>query len=575
MKLHAYLSKSRHGIFYFRWPIPQSGHQTSRKTLRFSLGTRCPAEAGRLARLLGSCGQDIAQQLQVNNMDHAKLRAAVTDYFREQLQRGKARRNSIGPFSPDERERAVDGLKLLEEGNSEYWHLLGRDQAQKELDDFFGASGLPRRKYDDHTPQVLNEIRLGRIGVHKAILDYMAGLEAYDFSEKQGGALATAQPMLLQSDNQNEKGTQQPLQRASVPMLSEMFAGRQAEASRSVEWSAKLEADYSVWVGLFLELAGDRPIANYRKTDARAFKEVLQELPANRTKYPETNGLGPREAVLAGKQHGLEVISTSTVNKGLGRLQAIWKWADKQLDDDLPDIFGPMKVATKGNARDEADPFTKGQLQAIFSGPLFTGCRSERFRTHPGATNMSGTSWYWLPLLGLYTGARLNELCQLHLTDIEEEEGIAFLHLREGQEGQRIKSGTGRLVPLHPKLIELGILRYAEAQRRSGEQRLFPTLQVGQTGYYSDRPSKDFAAYLKGINAKSDKTSFHSFRHGFKDACRSGGVQPDVADILQGHSLHGMAGRYGNGKAPLSILYDAICSLAYAGLTLESVRMHP
>ena len=81
---------------------------------------------------------------------------------------------------------------------------------------------------------------------------------------------------------------------------------------------------------------------------------------------------------------------------------------------------------------------------------------------------------------------------------------------------------------LHPKLIDLGILRYAEAQRQRGEERLFPTLQVGSTGYYSDRPSKDFAAYLKGINVKSDKTSFHSFRHGFKDACRCGGVQPDT-----------------------------------------------
>lgn len=575
MKLHAYLSKSRHGIFYFRWPLPQSGHQTSRKTLRISLGTRCPAEACKLARHLGSCGQAIEQQLRVKHMDHAKLRAAVTDYFREQLQRGKARRNRIGPFTPDEWDKLKFSLELLEEGNSEYWHLLGRDHAQENLDDFFTASGLPRHEYASHTPQVLNEIRLGRIGVHKAILDYMAGLEAYDFSEAQGGALAAVQPISPTSDHQNEKGTQKPLNQASGPTLSEMFAARQAEANRSVEWSAKLEADYSVWVGLFLELTGDRPFANYRKADARAFKEVLQELPANRTKYPETNGLGPREAVQAGKQNGLDVISTSTVNKGLGRLQAIWKWADKQLDDDLPDIFGPMKVATKGNARDEADPFTKGQLQAIFSGPLFTGCRSERFRTHPGETNMSGTSWYWLPLLGLYTGARLNELCQLHLTDIEEEEGIAFLHLREGQEGQRIKSGTGRVVPLHPKLIELGILRYAEAQRRSGEERLFPTLQVGQTGYYSDRPSKDFAAYLKGINAKSEKTSFHSFRHGFKDACRSGGVQPDIADILHGHSLHGMAGRYGNGKAPLSLLYEAICSVTYNGLTLESVRRHP
>lgn len=575
MKLHAYLSRSRHGIFYFRWPLPQLDQRTSRKTLRLSLGTRCPAEAGRLARHLGSCGQAIEQQVQVTFMDHAKLRAAITDYFREQLQRVKAKRNSIGPFTSGEREQAKKSLELLEEGNSEYWQLLGREYAQKNLDDFFATSGLPRHEYASHTPQVLNEIRLGHIGVHKAILDYMAGLEAYDFSEMQGGALATAQPIAATSDHQSEKGTQRPLKVASGPLLSEIFAARQAEATQSVGWSAKLEADYQVWVGLFLELAGDRPIADYRKADARAFKEVLQELPANRTKHPETNGLGPREAVQAGKQHGLDLISTSTVNKGLGRLQAIWKWADKQLDDDLPDIFGPMKIATNRQARDEADPFTKGQLHAIFSGPLFSGCRSERFRTHPGGTNMSGTSWYWLPLLGLYTGARLNELCQLHLADIDEEERVPFLHLREGQEGQRIKSGTGRVVPLHPKLIDLGILRYAEAQRLSGEDRLFPTLQVGSTGYYSDRPSKDFTAYLKGINAKSDKTSFHSFRHGFKDACRSGGVQPDIADILQGHSLHGMAGRYGNGKAPLSILYEAICSVSYAGLKLENVHRHP
>jgi hypothetical protein len=326
----------------------------------------------------------IDQQLQVATMDHAKLRAAVTDYFREQLQAGKVRRNSIGPFTPDERERTEEGLKLLEQCNAEYWHLLGRDQARKELNDFFGASGLPRHEYAAHTPEVLNEIRLGRIGAHKAILQHMAGLEVYDFSQAQSGAQATVPPLAATAGTGNEEDAQQPAHAASGPLLSEMFTARHTEANRSAEWSAKLGADYSVWVGLFLELAGDRSILSYRKADARAFKEVLQELPANRTKYAETDGLGPREAVQAGKQHGLAVISTSTVNKGIGRLQAIWKWADKQLDDDLPDIFGPMKVATRGNARDEADPFSKAQLQAIFSGPLFTGCKSDRFRTQAG-----------------------------------------------------------------------------------------------------------------------------------------------------------------------------------------------
>ncbi|MEE4210614.1 MAG: hypothetical protein V2I43_15275 [Parvularcula sp.] len=282
-------------------------------------------------------------------MDHAKLRAAVTAYFREQLQRAKERRDRVGPFSPEERAQTEEGLKVLEEGNSEYWHLLGREHAQNDLDDFFRASGLPRNEYAAQTPRVLNEIRLGRIGAHKAILDHVAGLEAYDFSEAQSGMKVAVSPPSALGGTGNEEGAQRAAKAASGSLLSEMFAARQAEADRSEEWGPKLRADYSVWVGLFMELIGDRPIDSYRKADARAFKEVLQELPANRSKYVETAGLGIREAVQAGKKHSLEVISTSTVNKGLGRLQAIWKWADKQLDADLPDIFGPMKVAARGN----------------------------------------------------------------------------------------------------------------------------------------------------------------------------------------------------------------------------------
>lgn len=214
-------------------------------------------------------------------------------------------------------------------------------------------------------------------------------------------------------------------------------------------------------------------------------------------------------------------------------------------------------------------------MQAIFDGPLFTGCKSERFRAQPGDTDMSGTSWFWLPLLGLWTGARLNELCQLRLEDVDEDGGIPFLHFREGDAAQRIKGGKKRIVPLHPQLLDLGFLRYVAAQRGAGEERVFPTLHPGPSGYYSDRPSRDFSAYLKALGIKTDKTSFHSFRHGMKDALRAGGVNADINDILLGHALHGMAARYGAGGAPLAILYEAICKAEYPGLSLRRVRRHP
>nr|WP_309502797.1 DUF6538 domain-containing protein [uncultured Roseovarius sp.] len=54
MHLDAYLSRSRHGIFYFRWPLPKHHSSDKRTSLRLSLRTRCPKLAGQLARHLAS-----------------------------------------------------------------------------------------------------------------------------------------------------------------------------------------------------------------------------------------------------------------------------------------------------------------------------------------------------------------------------------------------------------------------------------------------------------------------------------------------------------------------------------------
>ena len=365
---------------------------------------------------------------------------------------------------------------------------------------------------------------------------------------------------------------EKPLSSPTGPRLGELFAQRKSEASRTNSWAPKLLDDYQAWMDLFITLKGDRPILSYNKSDARDFKKLLMGLPSNRSKLRQTKGLSALDAVKVAKAEGLPTLTVSTINKALTRMQATWRWADKQLDENIPDIFGPMKLAAANSARDEADPFSPDQLRLIFSSPLFTGCKSERFRTQKGDTDMSGTSWYWLPLLGLWTGARLNELCQLRVDDVHQDGEIPFLELHEGDDTQRIKGGRGRIVPIHPELAKLGFLEYASAQRDSMCERLFPALKVDQKGYYSGQPSKDFSAYLEKIGAKTAKTSFHSFRHNFKDACRNAGIHPDLNDILLGHSLPGMAGRYGSGTVLTSRLYDEVRKIEHTDLSLAHVR---
>ncbi len=243
------------------------------------------------------------------------------------------------------------------------------------------------------------------------------------------------------------------------------------------------------------------------------------------------------------------------------------------MDEEVADIFGPMKVDDNHKARNQHDPFSKEQLHTIFNSPLYTGCKSRRFRTVPGDTDLSDTSWYWLPLLGLWTGARLNELCQLRVDDIDQEEGVPFIRVHEGNEDQRVKFGKSRLVPIHPELVRLGFLRFVEAQRKGGHERVFPELKLGATGYYSDQASKDFSRYIDRIGAKTSKTSFHSFRHNFKDACRHAGINPDINDILLGHALPGMAGRYGDGHVPLPVLHEAVRKLTFFDLALDHIAV--
>jgi integrase len=369
-----------------------------------------------------------------------------------------------------------------------------------------------------------------------------------------------------------ERPLADPLMHSQGQLLSDLFAERKSEATRTNKWNTKLQDDYTNWTELFIEVAGDRPILQYKKADGSDFKKLLMALPTNRNKIRATKGKSASEAAATAKQLGLPCLSVPTINKALGRLQATWVWANKQMDEDVPDIFGPMKLEVTTKARDQKDPFSTEQLQQIFQGPLFTGCHSPRRRAKAGSVNMSNTSWFWLPLLGLLTGARLNELCQLRVADMHEQQGVRYLLIREGREDQRVKGHSERSVPIHSALIKLGLWDYYLSRKSAKDDRMFPTLKLDADGYYSDRSSKDFNQYLKSLGAKTSKTSFHSFRHSFKDACRNNGVPSDIADLLQGHSLGGMAGRYGGGKVLLEKLSSELEKVSFPELDFSIIN---
>ena len=74
----------------------------------------------------------------------------------------------------------------------------------------------------------------------------------------------------------------------------------------------------------------------------------------------------------------------------------------------------------------------------------------------------------------MFAGARLNEICQLQVADIQQEDGIWFFNLMDdGDSNKRFKSDAAiRKVPIHDELLRLGLLDFHALQMQRGEKRL-------------------------------------------------------------------------------------------------------
>jgi len=135
----------------------------------------------------------------------------------------------------------------------------------------------------------------------------------------------------------------------------------------------------------------------------------------------------------------------------------------------------------------------------------------------------------WLMVLGLYQGARLEEIAGLEARDIQTEHGITFLDITP-RDGRPLKTRAAeRRAPLHVRVIDLGFLDYANRYR--GDDPIFPALKPGGPDKKrSWSASKSFGFFKRntcGITYK--RKVFHSFRQIFVTALQSASVDEKVS----------------------------------------------
>ena len=356
-----------------------------------------------------------------------------------------------------------------------------------------------------------------------------------------------------------------------TPRLSSAVEEWIEEKSRA-SWVPKTEKEHRVWMDHFISMIGDRPLDSYTKADARAFKAVLLRLPPNWVKVAELQGLPIEKAADKAKKLGLAPMSDNNVNKLIRYVGSFWTWAQGHYDEATVHPFNGLQIKLKKNVRDERDPFTREELRTIFTAPIYTGCKSAERWHKVGSVIPKDSAYYWVPLISLYTGARLGEIIQLYTSDIRKEDGITYFDINDDGEDKRLKTTySRRTIPVHQALVDMGFMALVAKRRSEGHHRLFPDTEMGRDGYYSSPFSKRFSRFLKYTGIKHKTNAFHSFRHCFEDACRDSDVSAEVMNALQGHSEKGMAARYGKGYA-LKKLSEAMGQLRFRDLDLSHLK---
>jgi integrase len=259
-------------------------------------------------------------------------------------------------------------------------------------------------------------------------------------------------------------------------------------------------------------------------------------------------GLTLREASLKAQAAGGPLMSPTTVNKYLSTISPFLGWCVRNAYADSNPCDGLFYDLKKG--RNPRPPFSSEQLNQIFGSPLFTGFACDGKEHWPGTT--CANDWrFWIPLVCLFTGARISEIAQLRVDDLQFEGQTPYLHIRHDERrGQRTKSARSRIAPIHPKLVQIGFVAFVDERRKlsdTPEAQLFAGLRPNNRNCMGAAPSRFWRNYLSriGIKAGADGWGFHSFRHLLADRLREAGYLNEEIKVVLGHSQKSVTSGYG------------------------------
>lgn len=279
---------------------------------------------------------------------------------------------------------------------------------------------------------------------------------------------------------------------------------------RECERPANTQAAYLAAMRLFNQFSGHKSPLTVTRDDALAYRDFLRHE---------------------------QKLAPGTVANKIGFIGTLFNAGRNHTDYAKFLPFNPfedikIKQSKKGRAGTRRLPFTDAELKILFGSPIYTnGDRPE---------GGGGEAAAWIPAIAYLTGMRLEEIATLHVRQFHVDAlGNPYIHTEDGKN----ENSTDRDVPIHPSLIDAGLLDYVH----SCHGRLFPKVTCTNE-VQSKAFSQWYGRHLDSLGITARSKVFHSFRHLFKDLCRNAGLDDSAIDQICGHEPGTVGGRYGTGR---------------------------
>ncbi len=326
-------------------------------------------------------------------------------------------------------------------------------------------------------------------------------------------------------------------------------------------WDKKNTTMQRSILGILSEHFGsEKELTSIKRQDMlNLLENVLKRYPKSRSKRFPGKSL---EEIWKTK---FDPIQTGTINNYLEYMTTFFNWCVK-VDYLHKAPLGGVGIKRNDKEEDLKPPFTDEELALIFTN-FATYHRNSKIYIHR----------FWVPLLLLYQGCRLNDICQLYLKDIFTVDGIPCIRITDDKEyKQTVKNKFARrIVPIHHKLLELDFLGFylkvAKSSTKKGRQ-LFPGLTYTEHHKYTRNMQgfNDFAHSLVSDNSKS----LHSLRHNAMTGLMNVEDNQFLVECIGGYSRKGvLSRRYAKGQ--LSAMRETLNKLDYEFDIFKALKKTP